>query len=54
MLTDMFMKIRLKSAFMFETLEHLNFEFVSNFDQFYKIRRVSDFHDCLSFNFIHT
>ncbi len=49
MLTDMFMKIRLKSAFMFETLEHLNFGFVSNF-----VFRVSDFHDCLSFNFIHT
>ena len=49
MLTDMFMTIRLKSAFMFETLEHLNFGFVSNFEI-----RVSDFHYCLSFNFIHT
>jgi hypothetical protein len=54
MLTEMLMKIRLKSAFMFETLEHLNFGFVSNFDQFYKIRRVSGFHYCLSFNFIHS
>jgi hypothetical protein len=47
MLTDMLMKIRLKSAFMFETLEHLNFGFVSNFEI-----RVSGFHYCLSFNFI--
>jgi hypothetical protein len=48
----MFMIIR--SAFMFETLEHLNFGFVSDFDQFYKIRRISDFCYCLSFNFTHT
>jgi hypothetical protein len=48
----MFMIIR--SAFMFETLEHLNFGFVSNFDQFYKIRRISSFYHCLSFNFYHT
>jgi hypothetical protein len=27
----MFMIIRLKSAFMFETFEHLNFGFVSDF-----------------------
>ena len=49
----MFMIIRLKSAFMFETFEHLNFGFVSDFDQFYKIRRISDFYDCLSFNLTH-
>jgi hypothetical protein len=30
MLTEMFMIIR--SAFMFETLEHLNFGFVSDFE----------------------
>jgi hypothetical protein len=50
----MLMIIRLKSAFMFATFEHLNFGFVSDFGQFYKIRRISDFYYCLSFNFTHT
>jgi len=50
----MFMTIRLKSAFMFETFEHLNFGFVSDFDPFYKNRRISDFYYCISFNFTHT
>jgi len=45
----MFMIIRLKSAFMFETFEHLNFGFVSDFGF-----RISDFYYCLSFNFTHT
>ena len=52
MLTDMFLIIL--SAFMFETLEHLNFGFVST--NFIKSGgfRISGFHDCLSFKFIHT
>ncbi len=41
----MFMKIR--SAFMFETLEHLNFGFVSDFEIL-----ISDFHAAKKYNFL--